>query len=180
MEKGYCRNLPRYTASEQEAALLASGLKAKDIYIEGRNSESLKEATRRLDGGHILKIAADARVFGWDGENFAQARLFAAMKDCEKREIKVVDITHPEDDTYTALTERAKALAAKHARWAGSKKTAKKTGALGGIAKGISAMSKRLAPELAIDIWAQKKLTIKERLAIMPGWSESAARRFLE
>lgn len=53
---GYVRHLPRFTASGQEATLLAYGVAPNRIFVEGRGGETLEACIRLLRPGNVLAV----------------------------------------------------------------------------------------------------------------------------
>lgn len=54
--RGYVRPLPRLTAAGQEAGLIAHGVAASKVYVEGRGDETLAALIRSLRKGEAVAV----------------------------------------------------------------------------------------------------------------------------
>ncbi len=129
--RGFC------ATKNQHDHLAEYGVEPKSIWLAGRSGETIDRclATFRGRAGTLL-VAHDLRVF-------AESRkgVTALMGRLERANIRVVDISHPEDTTVAALVQRAN-VAISGSRFR-DRRTAKRRGATGGLAKGASARSAR-------------------------------------
>jgi hypothetical protein len=131
IERAFCRN------KEHIPAFRAYGLSDRLIWIDGRGAENVERclATFRGRPGKLF-IAPDVRVFGLDKKSIART-----MARLERAKIRVVDIIHPQDETISEMTQRASVLISRP-RFA-DRRTARRQGREGGLAKGEVARSKR-------------------------------------
>lgn len=177
MEKGYCADIPFFKAADQERSLIERGVKAGDIYIEGRGAESFDNLIRAMRGkpGTVC-IVGTLRVF-------APSRSEMAARVKALRDVGVVVVDKESglrsDKDGIAMLDAALKKTHGNAKVKSDRKFARRIGAKGGKAKFESMRDGRLAAEIAGPIWRQTKLTIAERLALMPGWTEATARRHL-
>jgi hypothetical protein len=177
MKKAFASKLPKRAAEDQEAALLAAGIPARDIYVNGRGSESLSACIASFRGrpGELI-IAADLRVFGE-----ARKAILDQLALLDRLKITVQDI-HNNESSQPIMLDRALTAISAHARFFGSKKTAKITGRRGGYAKGVLQEVKR-AERAHKDVVRRlsqcPKLTWEDRAAILGGkpFSASTLRR---
>lgn len=168
--RGFC------TTKEARQALLDFGLKANQIYLRGDGAEDIGPCLGSFRGnpGWIV-LAQDLRVFGDTKKDITKK-----ASEIERAYIRLYDITHPEDGTYTALVHRA------HAKVAGTRfekdpKRAHRMGRRGGEVKGIEQALKRdaiLRAEIVRRIVLAPELTWERRMQILgEGFSQSTLRR---
>lgn len=163
---GLCEN------KEQETQLQAAGV--KQIYMLSRGLETLEWALDWLRGrGGILKVATDLRIFGK-----TRATMMAALDDCERQGVLVIDISHPEDMTLTQRIKRA-LVAISSARFIGDRRKARREGSKGGLAKGASAWIARgeIAPRWLIENMVRMFGAVKTAAALDNKISASTLRR---
>lgn len=163
---GICAN------REDEAHLQSAGV--KQIYMLGRGLETLAWALDWLRGrGGILKVATDLRIFGT-----TRATMMAALDDCERQDVTVIDIAHPEDVTLTQRIKRA-LTAISNARFIGDRRKARREGSKGGKAKGASAWIARneIAPRWLIENVVRMFGAVKAAAALDNKISASTLRR---
>lgn len=140
--KGFART------KEQRDALLAHGIPARAIFMEGAGAESLDACLATLRGRPgLLVIAHDLRLFGG-----TKRLVVEGMGKLEVAGIRVLDITHPEDNTVALLIHRAH-VAISSSRLRGDRPRARRQGRQGGYAKGRAAQDARdgAAPAWLID-----------------------------
>jgi hypothetical protein len=131
IERAFCRN------REHVPAFKAYGLPDKLIWVDGRGAEDLDACLASFRGrpGKLL-IAPDLRVFGTSKRAVAQT-----MADLERARIRVVDVIHPQHETIAEMLQHASVLIS------GSRlrdrRTARRRGKEGGLAKGEIARSAR-------------------------------------
>jgi hypothetical protein len=157
---------------DQEARLQAAGV--KHIYRLGRGLENLHWALDWLRGrGGVLKVATDLRIFG-----ATRATMMAALDDCERKGVTVIDIAHPEDVTLTQRIKRA-LVAISSARFIGDRRKARREGSKGGLAKGASAWIVRneIAPRWLIQNMVTMFGAVKAAAALDNKISVSTLRR---
>lgn len=131
IERGFCQN------KEHLTALSAYGLPDKLVYLDGRGAENLDACIASFrDRPGTLLIAPDLRVFGKSSK-----AIEAAMARLERARIKVVDIIHPQHETVAEMLGFARNKIAKP-RFR-DRRTARRRGATGGLAKGEAARSAR-------------------------------------
>jgi hypothetical protein len=163
---GLCAN------GDEEARLQAAGV--KQIYRIGRGLESLHWALDWLRGrGGVLKVAADLRIFG-----ATRADMMAALDDCERQGVMVIDIAHPDDTTLAQRIKRA-LIAISSARFIGDRRKARREGSKGGKAKGASAWMARneIAPRWLIENMVRMFGAVKAAAALDNKISASTLRR---
>lgn len=163
---GLCAN------KDEEARLAAAGV--KQIYMIGRGLESLQWGLDWLRGrGGVLKVATDLRVLG-----ATRAAMIAALDDCERQGVTVIDIAHPEDVTLAQRIRRA-LVAISSARFIGDRRKARREGSKGGLAKGASAWITRneIAPRWLIENMVQMFGAVKSAAALDNKISASTLRR---
>lgn len=128
--RGFCQS------RDQEAALKGYGITPKSVWMAGRGAEDFARCLSTYRGRPgMLILAHDLRALGTTKKVVANA-----MAKLEKAEIRVIDITHPEDTTVAALVQRA-SVAISGVRMTG--RQARKRGRTGGIGKGHHAQEKR-------------------------------------
>jgi hypothetical protein len=133
IERAFCRS------KDHMSAFRAYGLPDKLIYVDGRGAEDLEACIASFRGRPgTLMIAPDLTVFG-----AAKRDVAAAMARLERARIKVVDVIHPQDGTVAEMMHRASVLIS-GSRFQ-DRRTARRRGRDGGIAKGQVARSARLA-----------------------------------
>lgn len=131
VERGFCQG------RDMLAPLRAAGLPDQAIWLEGRGAEDLEGCIGSFRGrpGTLL-VAPDLRVFGQSIKSVE-----VAMARLEKLKIRVVDIIHPQHETVAEMLGFARA------RIGGTRfrdrRTARRRGATGGLAKGEAARSAR-------------------------------------
>jgi len=131
IERGFCTN------KEHVSALKAYGLPDKLIYVAGRGAEDLEQCLISFRGrpGKLF-VAPDLRVFGKSSK-----AIEAVMARLERAKIKVVDIIHPQHETVAEMLGFARTKIARP-RFR-DRRTARRRGALGGLANGEAARSTR-------------------------------------
>lgn len=168
--RGFCKT------KEQERELLAYGLPARSIFMDGRGAETLEiclESFRDRPGTLIL--AADLRMFGVTRRKVAET-----MASLERAKIRVIDISHAGDVTVSQLLARATtAIANNH--FEGDRQKARRRGRKGGIGRGTAAAEKRdqTVPKDVVDRivdcpeipWAIKAYVLG------PGFTKATLRR---
>lgn len=168
IRRGFCRT------KDQAAALRGYGLTDKAIYVDRRGAEDLEQCLASFRGRPgTLVIAPDLRVFG-----ASKAAVAAIMARLERAEIRVVDAIHPQDQTIAEMLQRAfKAISGSRFR---DRRTARRRGRHGGLAKGQTAQAARdgaVPPELVARIVQNQEIAWRVKLALLPGFSESTLRR---
>jgi hypothetical protein len=187
MEKGFCADIPFLKASEQEAALVGAGVKAVEIYIDGRGAQNwdmlLVAFKMRRDKVKQLSIWGTLRVLG-DSRKLITSRI----KELHDAGIVVIDRESKlrSDKDGVAMLDAAQAKIQGSAKVRNDRKFAQKIAAKGGKGKLDSMRKKRMPEEIARPIWQCEKLTAKERIALLnpPGffegkWTEASAYRHL-
>lgn len=176
MQKGFIRKVHRSSVEDQRRILLEH-LPEKSIYEHGRGIESVDAIVFAMRGhkGEIL-IAADLRVFGE-----SRTAILSEVDRLLDLGIAIKDMAHPEDKTLPKMLDRALRELLGSRRIMGSKKYAKKTGAKGGIARGVKAKERRhgnIDEATAYKIWSHPKLTVEDKLFILgPPWTKATAHR---
>lgn len=129
--RGFCKT------KEQHSDLLAHGVEAAEIYQHGRGAEDFAWCYASFRGrpGQLI-VADDMRLFGRSKKEVSEA-----LAKLERAKIRVIDITHPEDQTYTQLYRRAE-NAISGGRFE-NRRQAKRLGAQGGRGKGRRAAQRR-------------------------------------
>ena len=167
--RGYCRH------RDNCAAIKAAGVDDKALYLEGRGAETLEQCIASFRGrpGRLL-IAPDLRVFGAAKKDVAEV-----MARLERAHIRVEDIAHPEDGTIAEMMQRASVLIS-GTRFR-DRRTARRRGREGGLAKGESLVQARaqIAPDwLLRNIVAEEALSWPAKLRLLDGRiSEATLRR---
>lgn len=141
---GYC------TDRKMLPALRTTGLADRLIWLEGRGAETLDRCLALAFRGRPGKlfVAPGLTVFG-----DARKDVLAVMARLESARIRVVDIIHPQDQTVSDMIRRA-VDAIGNSRFR-DKRTARRRGRAGGLARGITAANKRA--EIAAD-WVIKNI----------------------
>lgn len=135
--RGIVRKLYKSPVDPQREKLIAAGVKI--IYEIGKGAEDLDHCLMAFRGrGGIIKHAADVRIFG-DTQN----EITESISKCEKANVQIVDILHPELDTVSKQQKYAFGRLAFMRRWDGDKRRARNTGSEGGKAKAIVAKARR-------------------------------------
>lgn len=131
IERAFCMD------KQHLPAFRAHSLPDKLIYVDGRGAETLEACITSFRGrpGKLL-IAPDLRVFGKSSK-----AIEATMARLERAKIKVVDIIHPQHETVAEMLGFARNKIAKP-RFR-DRRTARRRGATGGLAKGEAARSAR-------------------------------------
>jgi len=169
IERGFCTN------KEHLPAMRAYGLPDKLTWVAGRGAESWEQCLASFRGrpGTLL-VAPDLRVFGASKKAVA-----AAMAQMERARIRVVDIIHPQDETVAEMLHRAGALIS-GGRFP-DRRTARRRGRTGGLARGAAAEQSRsvTAPDwLVRNIATDPALSWATRVRLLDGkFSESTLRR---
>lgn len=139
--RGFC------TSHKAKGVLLQYGLAEKHVYMLGTGAEDLDACTKAFRGRPgSLVLAEDLRAFGPTKKEVSER-----ADALEKADIRIVDILHPEDQSYSALVRRAhNAISNNHLR---KTDLARRQGKRGGLGRGISAWNKRdeVAPKWLID-----------------------------
>jgi len=164
---GFC------TDKDQESRLLASGVPADRIYMLGRGLENLSWAISWLrQRGGILKIATDLRIIG-----ATRRTLMLGLKALEMAKVKIVDVSR----AGAGLSEliHAALLCISNARFIGDRRKARRVGAKGGEAKGVSAWIARneIAPRWLIENMVAMFGAVKTATALNNKISASTLRR---
>lgn len=130
--RGFCMN------SDQEAGIVAYGVPARRVFMDGRGAESLEHCLFAFRGRPgTLILAQDLRAFGDTRREVADV-----MTQLEKAKISVIDLTHREDVTVAQLLARANNAIA-HNHFVGDRQKARRRGRKGGVARGESQAAKR-------------------------------------
>jgi hypothetical protein len=122
------------TNRDETAALLQYGIPERHVFTRGIGAEELEPclATYRGRAGWLI-LARDLRAFG------GTKRQVADRTDAlETAKIRVLDISHPEDRTYSALVQRAN-VAISGARFGNDRRKARRQGRAGGLRRGALA-----------------------------------------
>lgn len=140
--RGFC------TGPKTKAGLRQYGLAEKHIYVLGAGAENLDAClkTFRWRPG-CLVLAENIHAFGATKKEVSER-----ADGLEKAGIRIVDLSHPEDQSYAALVSRAhNAISRNH--FVGDRQQAKRRGASGGKARGTAMWNKRddIAPKWLID-----------------------------
>jgi hypothetical protein len=124
-------------------AFRAYGLPDKLIWLDGRGAETLDRCLSTFRGrpGRLL-VAPDLTALG-----SARRDIAAVMARLERAKIRVLDIIHPQDETVAEMFQRA-ANAICTTRIV-DRRTAKRRGKSGGLARGMAQAQKRA--EIAAD-----------------------------
>lgn len=164
------------TTKEAKQALLDFGLKDSQIYLRGSGHESMKVCVGsfRTQPGWLV-LAEELTAFGrTKKEVTAQAAIL------EEANIRIYDITHPQDGTYAALIHRAHALIS-GTRFEKDPKRAHRMARKGGEAKGVEMALRRHAiirEEIIKRIVRAPELTWARKIEILgPEFSQATLRR---
>lgn len=164
---GFC------TDKEQESQLKAAGVDL--VWMLGRGMEELRWALSYLRGRTArLIIACNLTIFG---ENKKQ--LLGTLRICEMKGVKeIIDIAHPEDETFAQRLKRAFDYISK-ARFLNDPRKAKRCGAKGGAAKGAAAWLVRneIAPRWLIENMVKALGVVTTALLLENKISASTLRR---
>lgn len=176
MRTGFVRNHRGWTAETQRQILLASGVPALRIYIDGANSMSLEGALRAMRNGEALELAGGLRALAG-----GRKEIIAELEIVEASGKAVMDTqTGARSDRNGAKMLDA-ALGKLHGeRTMPDKAVASKMGKKGGRARAERYRNGRMPDVQAAKIWTRKDgLTNGQKIALMPGWSEGTAYRLL-
>lgn len=186
MEKGFCADIPFSRAAEQKDQLVAIGLKAGDIYIDGFGAEDFESLlgafNMRRDKTKRLSVWGTIRVLG-DSRKLITSRikaLHAAGVIVFDRQAKLRS-----DRDGVEMLDAAQAKIQGSAKVKNDRKYAQKLAAKGGKGKLESMRSQRMPEEIAGPIWRAPELTAERRLELMNPpifelqWTEGTAYRHL-
>jgi hypothetical protein len=157
MKRGYARN------GRDEQRLIKAGLKAKDIYVEGRGKEGF--GNWRMRNGETLHVVEGLRALGNSRreivDKFAMIRGWGAtIEDAETGERA--------SDDGVAMLDKALAKLKGERTIAGRAEDMQ--------AASVRARTKgRLEERKAQIIWQDARWTVGEAIARMPGWSLTTA-----
>lgn len=165
MKKAYHRKLPKISVEAQRNGTMAAVPNERDAYTLGVGAENVPAMIEAFRGrpGEVY-LGADARVLGF---NFAEVR--AALDTLTAAGLKVIDLTHPEDDTPLKLLERCRAAF----QWNGDRRHQRRKGAKGGSEKGARAKARRnelFHDDIGIRLCGIKEITwdVKEYVLGVP------------
>lgn len=163
------------TNRDGKALLLAYGLPEKVTYQEGSGAETLYWCVTSFRGrpGWLI-LPQDLRALG------KTKKVLAEQVDAlERAGVRIMDLTHPEDKTYAAQLQRASVLIS-GTRFR-DRRTARRRGREGGLAKGSASEQARaaIAPDwLVRNIVADKDIPWEAKIRVFDGKiSESTLRR---
>lgn len=184
MERGYCASIPFLTAAHQAVQLGIVGIKSVDIYVEGRDAETLQACIDSFrDQGGKLHIFGTLRIFG-----NSRAIMMSRVKELKGKGIVIVDHEQGRCSKTSGAEMLDDGLRKAHgnAKVRNSKKFATQIGRKGGKAKLDSMRASRMPEEIAGPLWAIEELPIWRRLELMNPegyferkWTEATARRLL-
>ena len=167
--RGFC------TSERGKDRLIEFGFDEREIYQLGHGAETFEACLNSYRGleGWIV-IPSDARDLGSNKRVISEA-----VSELEKGKIRILSLTHPEDDTYAAIIQRGH-VAISNSRFTDPHK-ARSQERWGGEAKGSAAAAKRnavMADEAVRRLCAHPKLTLSDCAEILgPLFSESTLRR---
>lgn len=156
---------------EGEAALSAAGVEL--IWMRGRGSESLEWAIDWLrDRPGVICVADDLRILGP-----TRKEIFARLAQFVRKGITLQDVRQPGLNSHE-LAERTLA-SINAASGMGNRRTARRRGAKGGLAKGAAAWIARgeIAPRWLIENMVQMFGAVKTAVALDNKISASTLRR---
>lgn len=140
--RGFC------TTPVAKKALRDHGIPEKAIYLAGHGAEDMAACLRSYrERPGWLMLAQDLTAFGQTRRDVANR-----TDALEKAGIRLIDISHPQDQTYSAMMQRA-TVAINGARLRGDRKSARRQGRSGGLQKGTEAEIKRneIVPAWVVD-----------------------------
>lgn len=165
MKKAYHRKLPKISVEAQREETIVPVPFDRDSYTLGVGAETVSSMVESFRGrpGEVY-LGADARVLGF---NFAEVR--EALDLLTAKGIKVIDLTHLEDDTPLKLLERCRAAF----QWNGDRRHQRRKGAKGGSEKGARAKARRnelFHDDVGIRLCGIKEITwdVKEYVLGVP------------
>ena len=173
MKLAFHRKLPGHSLEDQMAITRSIVSDDRYVWIDGRGAETVHTMTNTFRdrlGPHFLYLGMDVRVLG-----DTQADITNAVHALGEYGVKIIDLSHPEDNTDLKLYRRAQDAM----RWNGDRRQQKRKGSKGGSAKGAAAQARRDAQanrDLVIRLCAHPKLTWKDRAQIS-GICESTLQR---
>lgn len=165
--RGFCVDV------EGEKALLAAGVEV--VWRRGNGDESLDWviASFREEPG-TLAITDSLLIFGE-----SKKEILAVLSTLARNKIALVDIRRPDLNVHDLEDEAYRALSASNGMK--DKRTARKRGRLGGVAKREAARLRREASDphgLAKKIWQRADIPLRIRTELLAGiCSASTARR---
>lgn len=140
--RGFCTGL------RAREAILNYGIAGKHIYQFGVGAEDFNACIHSFRGrAGCLVVSEGMLAFG------RTKKLISECADTlEKADIRIVDLSHPEDQSYAAQVARAH-NSISHNHFAGDRQKARRRGATGGKARGTAMWNKRddIAPKWLID-----------------------------
>lgn len=148
--RGFCTN------KDARSQLRRYGLNEKHVFQMGLGAESLDAcvATFRGRPGWLI-LAQDLRAFGHT------KRLVAGRCDqLEKAGIRVLDLSHPKDQTMSALMQRAQ-VAISGARFGHDRRRARRLGRNGGLGRARKAAEAR---DAACPRWLVERIVADNRI----------------
>lgn len=156
--RGFC------TTKEAKQKLLDFGISKGRIYLLGEGHENIKRCLDSFRSPGWLVLAQDLRAFGK-----TKKAITAQTNEIERKHIRIYDITHPTDGTYTALIARAHGALA-GSRFADDPRRAHRLGRKGGEAKAVEQALKRnavLREDIVRRLAAVPELSWKRKAAIL-------------
>lgn len=168
MRKGYA------TDKAGEDALKRHGLKARDIYLEGRGRESWGKW--KLRKGDTLCIVGGLSIFGRTRHEMRAAVDLVQSWGAEIEDIETGQRTDAKgaqllDDGQTTVHAKARGMRA-------AKAAAMQAASV--ASRNKKGRKERMPKREAMKVWREVGPTIEEKLARMPGWSQARAYRELK
>lgn len=177
MKKAFVKKVWGHPVDTQIQRCLDFGIPDKDIWVDGRNKESLPGFLNNLrrGGSDEVYVAADLRVFGQ-----GRKAILGITDQIEEKRIPIRSVLFPEK-RFSALLDDALHEIAKYSRKLGGDKTAKKDGRRGGIEKRKAYVQRRdavAAPGVIERMVNHPKLTWLDcEIILGPPFSVASLRR---
>ena len=172
-DRGYSRRWPTLPLAEQEKELIRAGLKAGQIYVEGRSAECLDALVKATREGQLIGVYGGLRVFG---ETHRQ--ITAAVTAIEARGGIVIDVETGDRSDRHGVRMLSRALACVRGEKTMGDRAAE-IGALGGAARGVALRERRMPEDRARKIWRDRSIDTATALSRMVGWTKPTAQRHL-
>lgn len=186
MNRGYCADIPFLKAKEQEAALIAAGVKV--VYIEGREAETFQTCLNSLRPTDAMAVFGTVAVFG-----SSRGAILSRIKEVHAHGNYVLDIETGQrsDKEGAEILDRGLKKIHGSRKMKENRKFARQIAKKGARGKLEHMRADRMPEVLAKPIWQHPKLTIADKLGLMNpndekgepffkrAWTEATARRRL-
>jgi hypothetical protein len=172
IDRAFVRPIPRWSAKEQEKAVIKAGCRETKVYLDGRSAENFDAVIKAARAGEVIALSGGLRVLG-----DSRKTIVAAVNAIAEKGAVLYDVGTGDRSDRHGVRMLNRAIAMLHGELSMGDR-AEIIGSMGGEAHAEAIRKARMPKEEARMIWLDQRISTAEAVKRMgPHWSKPTAQR---